>query len=617
MNQLHLHLVVLLPMLLSLQEYCYAEKPSDWVDARHLSLWELEVLPHHLPKTPSIPSNFQKNNPYTVLPLNPLFTSGYRLPLEKSQHILLMENTDFPGGLSSYSFFHRDEFGDVVQLVTHDFGNATSLVYAPWVFSPHDSTDFIVAQNSSSPSSALSVRPAFSTLVPSGVSEVEVPIVRLFDQDRVYVRFSPADPGERLHMTWVIFPSSGNPPASTTVSLPVADYFTSTSVTVVAEVWGLTQDPATNPDHHGILSLDGSPLPLAQWEGLTRHTVSATTNFASTGVRGSIPLSHAISTTSPTAASASDSQMIERVELRFFGYPRLNPQGYGELEFYDLPSPKIVTMGGFPSGTNTDQVVILDITEPYRPVLLQNPGLLPDASGGVAVGFEAPAGSSRFAVQYLPTIASPDPVALVPLPEPSDILVGNPLRRIYVTYPEFNSSLQPLINHRGGGTYLLNPQAAFDAFSLGRNDPEAMRAALSWVVRESPVRSPLPNVLLVGHSSFDPNNVLGHFSENQLPVYYEKSFPTTIGELEVAIDYPFSVLLPGDELPDVRLGRVPAKTSVDLDKFVARQLAYEALGTSLVNSTRGGYLIADVAVEFQDDQPRWQALWTATGRTAT
>ncbi|MDX1973047.1 MAG: C25 family cysteine peptidase, partial [Candidatus Sumerlaeia bacterium] len=272
---------------------------------------------------------------------------------------------------------------------------------------------------------------------------------------------------------------------------------------------------------------------------------------------------------------------------------------------------------GFPSGTAANQVVILDITEPYSPILLQNPGLLPDASGGVAVEFEAPAGSSRFALQYLPTMASPDPVALVPLPEPSDILVGNPLRRIYVTYPEFNSSLQPLVNHRGMGTYLLNPQAAFDAFSLGRNDPEALRAALSWVVRESPVRSPLPNVLLVGHSSFDPNNVLGHFSGNQLPVYYEKSFPTTIGELEVAVDYPYSVLLPGDELPDVRLGRVPAKTTSDLDKFVARQLAYEAIGSTLFNSSRGGYLIADVAVEFQDDQPRWQALWTATGRTAT
>jgi hypothetical protein len=76
-------------------------------------------------------------------------------------------------------------------------------------------------------------------------------------------------------------------------------------------------------------------------------------------------------------------------------------------------------------------------------------------------------------------------------------------------------------------------------------------------------------VLLVGDSTYDPRGYLGPPPKNQLPAF----FVDTIFGGQTASDVLYSIL-DGDEIPDLAVGRVPARSVKQVQAFVEKTLTY-------------------------------------------
>jgi hypothetical protein len=162
---------------------------------------------------------------------------------------------------------------------------------------------------------------------------------------------------------------------------------------------------------------------------------------------------------------------------------------------------------------------------------------------------------------------------------------------------------------------LLDPQAAYNAFNGGQESPEALRDAVRALLDAHPFRHPFPGLLLAGHASLDHHDYLGLQASPQVPCFIDESVQTEFGTFENPIDYPYALLYGDDLLPDVMLGRIPARTSAELALAVSRIVQHDALAATLSLSDRPGVFIADADNNFAADNPTWVSMWQQTGNT--
>lgn len=191
---------------------------------------------------------------------------------------------------------------------------------------------------------------------------------------------------------------------------------------------------------------------------------------------------------------------------------------------------------------------------------------------------------------------------------------GTVLRAIYVRPEMFDAALQTLIDHRGAGNIVeLNPQAAYNAYNGGQESPEAIREALRDIVLRHEYRLPLVNVFLVGHASLDPRDYLGTQVEPQVPCFIEYGVTTSFGVLENSVDFTYSLLIGDDDIPDVILGRWPAKSVADVNRAVTRNISHDSLLETLRAQNRPGFFMCDNEDQFRNDQDLWQERWEQSG----
>lgn len=148
---------------------------------------------------------------------------------------------------------------------------------------------------------------------------------------------------------------------------------------------------------------------------------------------------------------------------------------------------------------------------------------------------------------------------------------------LYIAPAPFHAALAPLLSHRerqGQAARAIDVQAIYDAWSFGQVSPAAIRHFLQYASAEWP--QPPSAVILVGDGSSDPHNYLGRNTPNLIPPYLAMVDPW-LGETACDTCY---VQLDGadpldDGLPDLSIGRFPVKSSAELDKLVAKIIAYE------------------------------------------
>lgn len=175
---------------------------------------------------------------------------------------------------------------------------------------------------------------------------------------------------------------------------------------------------------------------------------------------------------------------------------------------------------------------------------------------------------------------------------PADVSRPLNVRAVYIAPAVFLEALEPLLAHRraqGLTVAAVAVETLYDAWSGGEVDPEAIRSFLRYAA-ERWTTAP-EAVILVGDGTADPRNYLGRNNRNWIPPYLTRADPW-LGD--TACESCF-VRLHGmdplqDPLPDLWLGRLPAKSVEEVTVLVAKILAYERDNTPGIWRSRLAYI---------------------------
>jgi hypothetical protein len=223
-------------------------------------------------------------------------------------------------------------------------------------------------------------------------------------------------------------------------------------------------------------------------------------------------------------------------------------------------------------GAGDRSLRVIDLTRPDRPRELAV-GFASDGSGegaSVSVARRVPATLYAFTsarVLSPQRIVANTPSSLGRRDNAADFLI--------VGHPTLLARLEPLRDLRrqqGLATSLVDVTDVYDEFAYGQKTPFAIRdflrqAALGW-------RKPPRYVLLAGDASFDPRNYLGEGDFDLVPAKLVRTAYMKTDSDDWFVDWD------GDGLPELAIGRLPARTADEAGAMVAKVLARDAAASS-------------------------------------
>lgn len=342
-------------------------------------------------------------------------------------------------------------------------------------------------------------------------------------------------------------------PASFTLSVPVTNPVPGAGPAELGvDLWGITDWAGRNPDHHVVVSLNGTELADAKFNGSQTYPVSVEipADVLQTGANQlhlHMPLDLGV---------AWDIIGLNAYQIT---YPRRLLAEDGRLSFRG-EAAQAFTVGNLPASDVT--VYRLRGSRLER---LAKPAVT-GSGGSFAVTF---AGANEAADYVVATAARKLKPEILAAPPREDIFTGG-AEYLVISHPDFAAGVEPLVEHResqGLTTQVVDVDQIYENLSNGMVDPEAIRQYVTHAVREKGTRY----VLLVGGDTYDTKNYLGAGSLSFIPSLYVPA----AGLSFVPAD-PLFGDVDGDAVPDVPVGRLPVRTSQELAAVVAKTLAYEA-----------------------------------------
>ena len=255
---------------------------------------------------------------------------------------------------------------------------------------------------------------------------------------------------------------------------------------------------------------------------------------------------------------------------------------------FSAPAGRIARVDGF----STSDLRVVDVTNPHSPIELQ--AIVEPSKSGYSARVQA-ADAPRTLLAFAATLVQ-SPAAITANVPSNWNLPTNGADMLIVTHKNFRQAIEPLANLRrsqGLVVQVVDVDDVYDEYSYGTHTPVAiksflMSAAASWS------RKP-KYLLLVGDSSWDPRNYLNEGANDFVPT---KLIDTTF--LETASD-DWLVDFTGLGMPDMAIGRLPARTVADADLMVAKIMSYEQ-ERELKEPLRNALLVADNGFETQSAQ---------------
>ncbi|MBN1666252.1 MAG: hypothetical protein JW862_04165, partial [Anaerolineales bacterium] len=226
-------------------------------------------------------------------------------------------------------------------------------------------------------------------------------------------------------------------------------------------------------------------------------------------------------------------------------------------------------------GFSASDVAVYDISDPQQPALISGLEILPQTQAlqaGYQVRFQRTiSAESRYLALTGAHYRQP---LVIELDTPSDLrAAGLGADYLVISHADFLDSLAPLLAYRaaqGLQVQLVDVQEVYDNFSDGLLDPRAIRDFLAYAYANW---QPAPvYVLLVGDGNYDYKDYRAFGNTNFIPPYLADVDPTAG---QVATDNYFARVSGEDILPDLHLGRLPARTAQEAGDMVAKILAYE------------------------------------------
>lgn len=327
------------------------------------------------------------------------------------------------------------------------------------------------------------------------------------------------------------------------------------------DVRGATRSTRIAPDHRLQVLLNGNIVADVRYDGYER-------------VRRRVPvpvawLNEGANTVRYTAIA--DSGVVDAVYIgptEIF-YPRDFTASGGRLRAA-LPENGRYTLSGFGSG----DVRLFDVADPREPAIFENVALT-DTGTGWEVSFAVPGGAADRTVLAIEGAAALTPEVLpAESTTPADSESGADY--VIVTHPAFREALAPLIELResqGLRVAVADIGEVYDSFAFGELDPHAIQGLMRWAAVAWPGKAPR-YLLLVGDSTYD---VLDRFGAANNPAPEDSLVPSVLYDnpyFRTGSDNAFG-FIDADTLPDVGVGRIPARSVADVEAVVQKILTYE------------------------------------------
>ncbi len=224
------------------------------------------------------------------------------------------------------------------------------------------------------------------------------------------------------------------------------------------------------------------------------------------------------------------------------------------------------------NGFTTSTLELLDVTMPSSPARILNAAIQP-SGGGYDLTFQhAITSEHRYIALSLAQRLSP---LRIERNAPSNLRSSaNEADYIIITHADFYTAAQSLAAFRtaqGLRSAVVDVQDIYDEFSYGIYDPESIRSFLGYAYASW--MSPAPAyVVLMGDGNYDPKNIYNRGEPSYIPPYLAE-VDYWMGE--TAADNRYVCVSGVDVFPDMHLGRLPVKTSVEASALVAKIVDYE------------------------------------------
>ena len=233
-----------------------------------------------------------------------------------------------------------------------------------------------------------------------------------------------------------------------------------------------------------------------------------------------------------------------------------------------------VSIGGFTNG----QIRVIDVT---GSTAVEISATVKHQKDGYGITFGVP-GSSEHRLLAFAEDRVEQPAAITPNLQSSWHQTNNGADLAIITRRDFATALAPLVALRqsqGLSVAVIDIEDIYDEFSFGHKNTDAVKEFLSYA-RSSWKKAPR-FVLFVGDASYDPRNYLGFGYLDLVP---SKLLETDY--METASD-DYLADFDGDNLPEMGVGRLPARTALEASNFVSKIVGYEH------SSPEGVLLVAD------------------------
>ncbi len=361
-------------------------------------------------------------------------------------------------------------------------------------------------------------------------------------------------------------------------------------VTLRVDMWGLTDFP-TAPDHHVEIEVNGLELADEWFDGLVDHPVELEVPDSALS-----PAANSLKLRLPHDTGA-DYDLVNYDGHRVT-YPRHFRARDGALTFPGSAA-RAYRVDGLPS----PDVVVYRVGE----------GSVEFASGAVVSGVPGdysvtfPGGSEPARI-HVAAVASL-PVAGVELaPERAEITRGR-ADLVVIAHADFLAGVEPLAQARRGQgltVRVVDVADVYEQFSFGVVDPRAIKAYLAHAHHKMGAEF----ALLVGGDTYDYFDYLGAGSMSFIPTPYAQTDRIVhfapVDSLYADFD--------SDGIVEMALGRLPVRTVGELERVVAKTLAYDGVGygsTAVLAADSAdltsGYSFTDASEELRAQLPAgWQ-----------
>ncbi|MDD2921320.1 MAG: C25 family cysteine peptidase, partial [Anaerolineales bacterium] len=327
---------------------------------------------------------------------------------------------------------------------------------------------------------------------------------------------------------------------------------TSTPQTLTLVVWGMTDWPSANPDHHVKVSVNGTAVADETFNGTVEKVIKVTLP-AGTLHEGENTLQINV------PCDLGVSYDIVNLDKFAVAYPRRYQARNGRLEF--TAAGKVFRVLNLPD--KNVEVYRIDRKGIVRLTQLK---VIPTGKT-FAVAFAGTNTPARYIVTsarklYLPALEATRLTANL----------NQPAQYLVISHPDFISRLQPLITARqaqGLTVSVVDVNDIYAQYGYGIFTPNAIKSYIAYAKQNLGVEY----VLLVGGDTYDYRNFLGINSVSFIPSLYAA---TGSPYARFAPVDPLYADVNNDNVPDLAIGRFPVRTSAELDLMVNKTLAYAA-----------------------------------------